>query len=108
MSVETGSFFLFAVSWRLLLVQVSLGERKWHWNLGSDPQFLLRIETVLTLKDCTNPSCSMELMNYVMKLHLIYKIDDLFLTLLETLARIKYSYCNKSVLISALLFTLLL
>ena len=50
----------------------------------------------------------MELMNYVMKLHLICKIDDLFLTLLERLARIKYSYCNKSVLISALLFTLLL
>ena len=77
-------------------------------EFGLRSAILLRIETVLTLKDCTNPSCNIELMNYVMKLHLICKIDDLFLTLLERLTRIKYSYCNKSVLVSALLFTLLL
>ena len=42
-----------------------------------------------------------------MKLYLIYKFGDLFpmiVTLLERLTRNKYSYSNKSVLISALLF----
>ena len=77
-------------------------------EFGLRSAILLRIETVLTLKDCTNLLCSMEFMNYVMKLHLIYKINDLFLMLLERLTRIKYSNGNKSVLISALLFTLLL
>ena len=42
-----------------------------------------------------------------MKLYLIYKFGDLFpmiVTLLERLTKNKYSYSNKSVLISALLF----